>query len=98
ERLVERAATLGNHLLSRLRQLAQSSRLIGEVRGLGLMAAIEFGDKESRKPYPADWQLGSRVLRSALHRGLITRARGDVIMLAPPLVVGEEQLDRIVSI
>lgn len=98
ERLVDRAATVGSQLLSRLRQLAQSSRLIGEVRGLGLMAAIEFGEKEARKPYPAEWQLGNRVLQGAIRRGLITRVRGDVVCLAPPLVIGEGQLDRMVSI
>jgi adenosylmethionine-8-amino-7-oxononanoate aminotransferase len=55
-------------------------------------------DKASKAPFPPDRKLGERVRREADARGLFTRVRGDVILLAPPLVVTEAQVDRIVQI
>lgn len=98
EGLVQRAAEMGARLLKGLRGL-ESLRSVGETRGLGLMAAAELvADKATRASYPASAKVGPKVLAAARERGVLLRNRGDVICIAPPLVVSEEQIDRIVSV
>ena len=98
EGLIARAEALGQRLLKQLQELAQSSAIIGEARGLGLMAAVELADKNTGQLFPADKQVGNRVLQGLIRRGMITRTRGDVICLAPPFVITDEQLDQAVAI
>lgn len=104
EGLVERAAVLGRRLLDRLQTL-RDLPVVGEVRGLGLMGGVELVEDQRTKA-PA-LGLGARVLAGARQRGLLTRMRagqrgehpiGDVICLAPPLVISEAQVDQIVEI
>ncbi len=98
EGLVARAAEMGGYLLERLRTL-ESLPVVGEVRGRGMLAAVEIvADKAARQEFPAAAQVGPRLSQEMLKRGLYTRVRGDVICLAPPLITPTEQLDRIVTI
>jgi adenosylmethionine-8-amino-7-oxononanoate aminotransferase len=98
EGLVERSARMGERLLKGLQTLA-SLPAVGDVRGLGLMCAVELvADEASKAPFPPAQKVGEKVRRAAEERGLFTRIRGDVIMLAPPLVITEAQVDRIVQI
>jgi adenosylmethionine-8-amino-7-oxononanoate aminotransferase len=104
EGLVDRAAAMGRRLLDRLQTL-RDLPVVGDVRGLGLMCGIELvEDRETKSPALG---LGARIVKEARERGLITRMRagqrgdhpiGDVICLAPPLVVTEAQVERIVEI
>src|SRR5216683_761728 len=104
ERLVERAATLGARLQEKA-QMLRSLPSVGDVRGLGLMCGVELvADKTTKAPALG---VGAKVLREARRRGLITRMRtgqvgeypiGDTICIAPPLVVTEQQVDRIIDI
>ncbi|MDQ7801450.1 MAG: aspartate aminotransferase family protein [Armatimonadota bacterium] len=104
EGLVERAARMGERLLAGLQTL-RDLPVVGDVRGLGLMCGVELVEDRTTKA-PA-LGLGARVLAEAKKRGLVTRIRvgqagehpiGDTVLLAPPLVVTEEQVDRIVAI
>jgi adenosylmethionine-8-amino-7-oxononanoate aminotransferase len=98
EGLVERAALMGARLINGLRTLSELP-VVGEVRGLGLMAAVELvADKSSHATFPVSARVGARVLAGMRERGVLARVRGDVICLAPPLVVTEEQVDRIVQV
>ncbi len=84
ERLAEQAAELGEYLLGRLRQI--DSPLVREVRGLGLMVGIEIRQKVA--PY----------LAALTERGVLALPAGlTVIRLLPPLVIGKEQIDRVVE-
>jgi len=104
EGLVERAARMGARLFDGLRTLVDLP-VVGDVRGLGLMCGVELvADKETKAPALG---VGARVLAEAKRRGLVTRIRvgqaseypiGDVVLLAPPFVVTESQVDRIVGI
>ena len=97
EQLPERAARLGTRLLDGLSQLADHPN-VGDVRGLGMMAAVELvADKTTRAPFDPSIKMGERVLEELRKRGLFTRVRGDVICLAPPLAITEEQLDRLIQ-
>jgi putrescine---pyruvate transaminase len=98
EKLHERAAVMGERLLTGLKAYSDHP-MVGDVRGLGLMAAVELvKDKATRENYPASARVADRLAQEFRARGLYTRARGEVIMLAPPLMVPEATLDRAVKI
>lgn len=94
EGLVERAARMGRRLLDGLQTLLEFP-VVGEVRGLGLMCAVEFvADRQTKAP--AD--IGGKIQQACLERGLFTRIVGDILVLAPPLVINEAEVDKIVEI
>jgi len=98
EGLVEQAASLGERLLSGLRGLRRHPN-VGDVRGLGLMAAVELvADTRSRAPFDPAQAVGPKLLREMRRRGVITRVRGDTVVLAPPLVITDNQLDRLIEV
>jgi adenosylmethionine-8-amino-7-oxononanoate aminotransferase len=98
EGLVARAAELGTSLQRRLQSLASHPH-VGEVRGLGLMAAVELvADRATRAEFPPGEQVGVRVHRAAQERGMFSRLRGDVFLLAPCFVTSEGQLEQMVQI
>jgi acetylornithine/LysW-gamma-L-lysine aminotransferase len=82
--LPERAALLGARLLERLQMLAATSRVVREVRGLGLMLGIEL--RERAQPY----------LKTLAERGVLTLTAGqNVIRLVPPLVIEDTQIAQV---
>jgi taurine--2-oxoglutarate transaminase len=95
--LIERSRALGARLLERLQELQQRHAHIGEVRGgHGLFAVVELvRDRVSRAPL-APWpQLHgalSRLLRDALDAGVSFAARGNLILVAPPLIISERDM------
>lgn len=98
EGLVARAEAMGARLKARLQTLLTEPH-VGEVRGLGLMCAVEIvADRESRRPFDPALGVGPRLFRAMRERGLLTRMKGESILLAPPLVVTEEEVDTIVEI
>ena len=98
ERLAERAASSGDRLLHGLRTL-ESMDGVGNVRGLGLMAAVEVvRDKATKQQFPPEAGLTQKLTDALLDRGLYTRVAMDCICLAPPLVTTDAELDRIVNI
>lgn len=98
EGLVARAAALGERLLGGLRQL-ESHPHVGDVRGLGLMCAVELvADKATKAEFPASENVGARVHAATQRRGMFTRLRGDVYNIAPAFVAEEAQIDRMVEI
>ena len=98
ESLVERSAVLGARLLERLGEgLAHPN--VGEVRGLGLMAAVELvADKSTKERFPSSAGVGARLGEGLYARGLCTRLLGETICLAPPLSSSEAQIERIADI
>jgi putrescine---pyruvate transaminase len=98
EKLVDRAATSGARMLEQLRTL-ESLAGVGNVRGLGMMAAVEVvADKATKQPFPAELGMTQKLTDALLDRGLYTRVAMDCICLAPPLVTSDAQIDRIVAI
>jgi adenosylmethionine-8-amino-7-oxononanoate aminotransferase len=94
-----RAATLGKQLLDRLRATLGEHPHVGEIRGLGLMCAVEFvQDRETKAPFPVSEKVGTRINAEAQQRGLFSRNRGDIYMLAPPFVTTTDQIDRMADI
>src|SRR5437867_9112765 len=98
ERLVDEAARKGKTLLDGLRQL-QTFENVGDVRGLGLMCGVEFvEDKASKRPFPSSHKFGARVQKECYRRGLVSRIKDDVYLLAPPFVISDADIERIVNI
>jgi adenosylmethionine-8-amino-7-oxononanoate aminotransferase len=95
--LVERAAALGERLQAALRGLA-SSPLVGDIRGVGLMAAVELvRNKQTREAFPAAAGVGAFFRSAARARGLLLRAVGDTICMSPPLIISEPELDTLLA-
>ena len=99
EHLTARAASQGAHLLTSLRAALGDHPHVGEIRGLGLMCAVEFvQDRPTKAAFPAADKIGARINAEAQRRGLFSRNRADIYMLAPPFVITTDQIDRIVDI
>jgi adenosylmethionine-8-amino-7-oxononanoate aminotransferase len=97
EGLAARARVLGERLLRGLHETLGSHPNVGDIRGLGLIAAIEIvADRSTKASFDPARKMGPQVLSQARSRGLITRGRGDQIYLGPPLVSSEATIDRIV--
>jgi taurine--2-oxoglutarate transaminase len=101
EGLVENSKQLGHFLLSRLEEIKKLHPSVGDVRGLGLFAAIELvKDRETREPlipwtvefYEKKHPLASQLLGRLKERGLYTYMRWNVLMICPPLCISEEEL------
>ena len=92
EGLVERAERLGARILADLAPLAELS-IVGEVRGVGLMLAVELVRDTSAGPEIG--AIASRDLRD--RHGLIVRAHESVLLLSPPLVITDDEVDRVVN-
>jgi 4-aminobutyrate aminotransferase len=101
EGLVANARERGAQLLDGLRRLATSHRSIGDVRGLGLMVALELvqpGEGDGRTPDPA---LTKRVQAACFDRGLLVLTAGtyvNVIRIIPPLVTTAEEVDHALAV
>ncbi|MHB8613304.1 MAG: aspartate aminotransferase family protein [Candidatus Dormibacteraceae bacterium] len=100
EGLPQRAARLGQGLMDRLRSVAAELPLIGDVRGMGLAIGIELvRDPHSKQPAPEE---ARRVVARALEDGLVLippiGLLGNVIRIAPPLSIPEDELEEGVAI
>jgi adenosylmethionine-8-amino-7-oxononanoate aminotransferase len=77
----------GTELEQRLRDLAERYRIVGAVRGRGLLYCLEFKNPSTEQPFPPDTPVGTAVQRAARQRGLLVRASPQNTTIAPPLVV-----------
>jgi L-2,4-diaminobutyrate transaminase len=101
ERLSERARVVGAHFQKRLKERFSQMEIVGEVRGVGLLGAIEFvADRHTKRRFDPQQKVGARISKAARDRGLIARAmpHGDILGFAPPLVVSEAEIDEIVDL
>ncbi len=98
EGLLARAQVLGDRLLRGLRGALGDHPNVGDIRGLGLIAAVELvEDRFSKKPFDPARKTGPQVLAQVRQRGVVTRGRGDTVYLGPALVSDEATIDRIVE-
>lgn len=98
--LVENAGSTGRYLREALEDAIGGHRHVGDVRGEGLMAAIEFvDDRDDRKFFDPSLKIGAQVSAALLANGVIARAmpEGDILGFAPPLCLTREEADKIVD-
>lgn len=99
DRLVERSRRLGATMFAALRGMQDRHRVIGDVRGgHGLFAVVELvrdrGTREPLAPWPDSPPALRALLRDALAQGVSFASRGNLLLLAPPLVIKEAELDQ----
>jgi adenosylmethionine-8-amino-7-oxononanoate aminotransferase len=104
--LLARVEPLGARLESKLRAAFGSHPNVGEIRGRGLFWGLELvADRASKEPFDPGLRLNARVKKEAMAAGLmcypmggtIDGARGDHVLLAPPFIIEERQLDELVE-
>ncbi len=98
--LVGNAAETGAYFKQALTETIGSHKNVGQVRGEGLLIAVEFvEDKASRKRYDNVGAVGGQLAAALLKRGVIARAmpQGDILGFAPPLCISKEECDKVVS-
>jgi len=97
EGLVENAAKMGDRLLAGMRTLSDLNA-VGEVRGLGLMVAVELvADRATKAAFDPAKKIIGKVKAELEARGVFTRKVRDILCFAPALVVTEAQVDRLVE-
>ena len=97
EGICEHVRSVGTHFEKRLSELLELP-IVGDVRGSHLMMALEFvSDKNSKASFGLDVAVGKRVATHAYNLGLIARNVGDYIILSPPLILKEADVETIVS-
>ena len=104
-KLIERARDTGAYLRAQLTHLQGNSAIIGDVRGLGMLNAVEIvADRDSKRMLPRSMDVVGRVQALARAAGLLIYGRrthagrfGDWIMVAPPLIATRADIDEIVS-
>ena len=97
ERLLARVRKLAPQFARCLGRLAHHS-IVGDVRAVGLMGAVEFvREKSSKEPLPPGLKVPARVRAEALRRGVIVRASADAIVVCPPLIIGREEIGRLAT-
>ena len=99
ENLIARSRVLGGRMLQRLRAMQERHAVIGDVRAAkGLFAVVELvKNRETREPlahWPAVHPSLARFVSTARARGVSFAVRGNLIILAPPLVIGEDEIER----
>jgi hypothetical protein len=104
--LVDRSAAAGRTLHAMLADAVAPLPQVGDVRGRGLFAGIELvADRETKQPFPRSARAADRVARTAKELGLLVYpstgcadgVNGDVVLLGPPFVVTDAQLETIVA-
>ncbi len=105
--LVAAAEAQGKRLRAGLEERLGGHRAVGDVRGLGLMLAAELvADRATRAPFPRVERVTERVVAAARRRGLLVYSStgcadgrdGDLIMLGPPLVISDAEVDETVAL
>ncbi len=92
------AAEKGRTLLDGLKERLDNHPHVGEVRGLGLMVAVEIvEDRQTKAEFAADEKVGARINQAMQNHGLFSRMRGDVVCLAPPIVITDQELEQVID-
>ena len=106
EQLVERAEKVGARLGAQLKEELSGHPMVGDIRGAGFFWGVELvRDRERRTPYAPELKTANKVLGAAVKRGLFVYpstgmagpAGGDAIMITPPFIVNDNDIDFIVS-
>ncbi|MCO5089492.1 aminotransferase [Bosea sp. (in: a-proteobacteria)] len=101
EDLAGNARAVGAYFQQGLQQRFAQMEFVGQVRGVGMMGALEFvADRATKKRFDSAASIGGKVSAAARRRGLIARAmpHGDILGFSPPLVTTRAEIDEILDI
>ena len=100
EGLVTAADKRGDHLHQRLRDAFAAHPLVGEIRGFGLIGAIELvASREPPRAFDSKLMVAPRIAKKALASCVITRAlpNADTLAFSPPLIISEHEIDTLIN-
>lgn len=104
--LIRASALRGRQLLAQLEGL-RCLPSVGDVRGLGLMAGVEIvADQDTKAPYPREERIAEQIQAAAMARGvvvylgtgLVDGQDGDALLLGPPFVIKEHEIEQILDV
>ncbi|WP_227935060.1 aminotransferase family protein [Alkalihalobacillus deserti] len=101
EKLIDQAKQMGAYMLAGIKSLQKSQKIVGEVRALGLMGAIELvKDQQTNERFQVP--VAPLVVTESAKRGLVIRSvvfdGQDTLVIAPPLVINKEKIDQMIAI
>jgi adenosylmethionine-8-amino-7-oxononanoate aminotransferase len=105
ERLVERSAEVGARLGASLKEELSGHPMVGDIRGTGMFWGVELvQDKATRMPFAPEKKVTNRVLGAAVRKGLFFypatgmagKAGGDAMMITPPFIIGDAEIEFII--
>ena len=95
--IIGHVRTLAPRFQAGLRKLQEHS-LVGDVRGVGLMAGLELvRDKATKQPFDAKAGVGLFFEKCAHEQGLLMRGRGELLVLSPPLIITDTEIDELLA-
>ena len=106
EGLLENVRRMGDKLQAALIKEFQKHPNVGDIRGRGLFRGIEFvQDKSSKRPFAAELKINAKIKQTAMQNGLmcypmggtIDGVNGDHILIAPPFIINDSQLEEIIE-
>jgi len=106
DNLLNNVVAMGNHLQRRMEERFANHHHVGDIRGRGLFRGVELvRDRDTKQPFAPQSKLNAQVKREAMARGLmvypmggtIDGLNGDHVLLAPPFIVNEGEVDVIVD-
>jgi 4-aminobutyrate aminotransferase len=97
EKYIANAARMGEYLLERLANWPEKHPIVGDVRGLGLMVAVELvKSQQTREPHP---EARKKVVRRAFEQGVLILGCGEsTVRFMPPLIVERDQIDHALEV
>ncbi|SFR83378.1 adenosylmethionine--8-amino-7-oxononanoate transaminase [Anaeromicropila populeti] len=99
ERILEKANKNALYFRKIITETFQEHTYIGELRGIGLINAIELVEnRETKKPFDSSKRIGYQIYKEALKRGVLLRPLGDVLYFNPPLIIEEQDMDLVVQV
>ena len=101
ENMLANVKSTGSYFQTKLRDAFTDHPMVGEVRGDGMLAAIEFvADKDSKTFFDPSLKIGAKMAGAALEHGVIARTmpHGDIMGFAPPLCISEAEVDEIITV
>lgn len=101
ENLIENSRLMGKEMLKGFQQIQSARKIVGDVRGLGLMGAVEFvKNKQTNERF--EEPVAPKVVSEAAKRGLICRSvvfdHQDTLVFAPPLIINQEEINEMITI
>jgi len=97
EGLVQNAAEVGEYLKEQLEGLIVDHPSVGDVRGIGMLIAVELvADRKSKANFPPEAKIADRLNESFRNHGLIFKASGDILSIGPPLCITRDEVDEMV--
>lgn len=100
EQLVQNAAEVGSYFKAQLQSLITEARILGDVRGIGLMLSLDFvADRQTKAPFPKNFGFSDRLNTQLKKRGLLARSHANHLLnLSPPLCITRSEVDEVTEL